>query len=97
MPRVLVPSCRNCNSLGGAHLQTDLASRRAYIQRRIKEKYAKDLAFKMPKDFDLYGPNMKRRLRRAEAKKNALLRRLAFSSSPESRTDETSILEKPEC
>ena len=78
--KLIVPACRECNTLLGASLQKTLQERKAYLKERLRRRYKRLLAMPVWEEYELeeMGPHLRQNIE-ANIKKAELIReRLAW-------------------
>ena len=77
---LLVPSCRECNNLLGATIQESLTARKAYLKKKLKQRYKKVL--KMPKwteeELNQMGKNLRSSIIASMNEKELIKKRIAW-------------------
>jgi 5-methylcytosine-specific restriction endonuclease McrA len=78
--KLIVPACRECNSLLGSTYQQDLAKRKRFLKARLREKYKSLLARRewTEEELEEISPNLRSQIKSDLERKRALEARLSW-------------------
>lgn len=81
LPSFLVPSCSECNSIAGGTLFSSPADKAAYIKKRLRSRFAKDLSTPRwsQEEIEEMGPGLRPQLLLVEERRAWVEKRISWS------------------